>query len=240
MRSKPVVKVAFRDDTGVLLCIWPDDVGYSDVVIGSDYELVGIIRTVQGRRLMLQPACNAVRQYARPTSTPISIPIKETPASLPIATSKAAKPKRSVGKKILKGIAAVFVLATIAGASGSDTPSVVDNQKVIDTTSATSVEPAAEQAPVAEPVAAPPAPVPVPVPAPVPPPAPVPTPVPTPSYSSGSCSGYVNVDGNCIPSPSSASGVQDGYSPTFTCRDGTYSYAQNSRGACSHHGGITR
>ncbi len=47
--------------------------------------------------------------------------------------------------------------------------------------------------------------------------------------------GYINVDGNCIPSPStSPSGA------TAKCRDGTYSYSQNHRGTCSHHGGVAR
>lgn len=28
------------------------------------------------------------------------------------------------------------------------------------------------------------------------------------------------------------------YGPTAQCRDRTYSYAANHRGACSHHGGV--
>lgn len=30
------------------------------------------------------------------------------------------------------------------------------------------------------------------------------------------------------------------YNPTFQCADGIYSFAVNSQGACSHHGGIKR
>lgn len=51
----------------------------------------------------------------------------------------------------------------------------------------------------------------------------------------GSCGEgyYKNVDGNCIASPSNnPSGA------TAKCRDGTYSYSQNRRGTCSHHGGV--
>jgi len=59
-----------------------------------------------------------------------------------------------------------------------------------------------------------------------------------PAAGSGACDGYVNVDGNCVPSPSADGAAQRGYSPTFKCKDGTYSYAQNSQGACSRHGGI--
>jgi hypothetical protein len=52
---------------------------------------------------------------------------------------------------------------------------------------------------------------------------------------SDSCSGgYINVDGNCVQSPSSnPSGA------SAKCRDGTYSYSQNRRGTCSRHGGVS-
>ncbi len=65
-----------------------------------------------------------------------------------------------------------------------------------------------------------------------------PKPAPAPSYQP--CNGYINVDGNCIPSPSTTGGTVGGYSPSYTCVDGTYSYAQHAQGACSHHGGILR
>jgi hypothetical protein len=50
--------------------------------------------------------------------------------------------------------------------------------------------------------------------------------------------GYTNVDGNYVPSPNTSGETIGGYSPTYTCSDGTYSYAQHSQGACSHHGGL--
>jgi resuscitation-promoting factor RpfB len=51
-----------------------------------------------------------------------------------------------------------------------------------------------------------------------------------------SCSyGYINVDGNCVRSPSS-----DPAGATAQCVDGTYSYSQHRSGTCSHHGGVAR
>lgn len=51
-------------------------------------------------------------------------------------------------------------------------------------------------------------------------------------------SGYTNVDDNYIPSPNYSGDTIGGYSPTYTCNDGSYSYAQHSQGACSYHGGV--
>lgn len=51
--------------------------------------------------------------------------------------------------------------------------------------------------------------------------------------------GYVNSDGNYIPSPSYTGGTVDGYSPTAICNDGTYSYSQHTSGTCSSHGGVS-
>jgi hypothetical protein len=48
-------------------------------------------------------------------------------------------------------------------------------------------------------------------------------------------SGYTNVDGNYVPSPS-----DDPAGASAQCADGTYSYSQNRRGTCSHHGGVAR
>jgi hypothetical protein len=74
----------------------------------------------------------------------------------------------------------------------------------------------------------------------VPPPAPVPSPVPannpTPAPApSAPCDGYINVDGNCIASPSS-----NPAGATAQCNDGTYSYSQHRSGTCSRHGGVGR
>jgi len=58
---------------------------------------------------------------------------------------------------------------------------------------------------------------------------------PTSSTVSASCGDgyYRNVNNDCIRRPSS--------NPTGAsakCKDGTYSYSQNRRGTCSHHGGV--
>lgn len=48
-----------------------------------------------------------------------------------------------------------------------------------------------------------------------------------------SCGGYVNVDGNCVPSPDhTRSNLPDG--------DGTYSHSQHKQGSGSWHGGTGR
>ncbi|MEK7545730.1 MAG: DUF3761 domain-containing protein [Patescibacteria group bacterium] len=47
---------------------------------------------------------------------------------------------------------------------------------------------------------------------------------------------YTNVDGNEVPSPYYAPSSPAGASAR--CRDGTYSFSQNRRGTCSHHGGV--
>lgn len=60
-----------------------------------------------------------------------------------------------------------------------------------------------------------------------------PKPAPAPTPSSGSCDGYINSLGNCIPSPSS-----NPQGASAKCHDGTYSYSQHRRGTCSHHGGV--
>jgi len=61
-------------------------------------------------------------------------------------------------------------------------------------------------------------------------------PTPTaPSSSSTTGSGYTNVDGNHVNSPSS-----DPAGATAQCKDGTYSYSQHRSGTCSYHGGVAR
>lgn len=49
---------------------------------------------------------------------------------------------------------------------------------------------------------------------------------------------YTNVYGNCVQSPTTYSSKPVG--ATALCRDGTYSFSQNRRGTCSHHGGVAR
>src|SRR5262245_10654915 len=60
---------------------------------------------------------------------------------------------------------------------------------------------------------------------------------------------YENVDGLCIPDPSSggvpggASGITGGGAPegaTAQCRDGDYSYSTHHSGTCSGHGGVSQ
>lgn len=59
--------------------------------------------------------------------------------------------------------------------------------------------------------------------------------------SSGSQSGvkyYTNSEGNRVQSPVRAKSAPAG--ATAECRDGTFSFSQNRRGTCSHHGGVKR
>lgn len=49
---------------------------------------------------------------------------------------------------------------------------------------------------------------------------------------------YTNSKGNKVQSPTYYNAVPAG--ATALCRDGTYSFSQNRRGTCSHHGGVLR
>ena len=49
-------------------------------------------------------------------------------------------------------------------------------------------------------------------------------------------SGYTNVDGDRIPSPTYSDSVPDGASAQ--CKDGTYSFSAHRQGTCSGHGGV--
>lgn len=65
--------------------------------------------------------------------------------------------------------------------------------------------------------------------------APNPTPA-TPEHGIGR--GYINVDGEWVPSPTR---TKDGKPPAGSkakCRDGSYSFSRHHRGTCSYHGGV--
>jgi hypothetical protein len=47
---------------------------------------------------------------------------------------------------------------------------------------------------------------------------------------------YTNKAGQRVQSPTKSSSVPAG--ATAQCRDGSYSFSQNHRGTCSHHGGV--
>ena len=49
---------------------------------------------------------------------------------------------------------------------------------------------------------------------------------------------YTNKDGQRVQSPTYSKTVPPG--ATAQCRDGTYSFSQNHRGTCSHHGGVAK
>jgi len=49
---------------------------------------------------------------------------------------------------------------------------------------------------------------------------------------------YTNVSGHRVHSPAFSKSVPAGASAE--CRDGTYSFSENRRGTCSHHGGVKR
>ena len=48
---------------------------------------------------------------------------------------------------------------------------------------------------------------------------------------------YTNTEGHSVHRPMHAHHVPRGASAR--CGDGTYSFSQNHRGTCSHHGGVT-
>jgi hypothetical protein len=49
---------------------------------------------------------------------------------------------------------------------------------------------------------------------------------------------YTNSAGQRVQSPTKANAVPSG--ATAQCRDGSYSFSQNHRGTCSHHGGVAK
>ena len=49
---------------------------------------------------------------------------------------------------------------------------------------------------------------------------------------------YVNSQGKTVKRPENCSSTPQG--ATAQCRDGSYSFSQNRRGTCSHHGGVAK
>lgn len=62
------------------------------------------------------------------------------------------------------------------------------------------------------------------------------TATPRPTIPTTSGRSYVNVDGQRVPSPVFSDKRPAG--ATARCGDGSYSFSQNRRGTCSHHGGV--
>lgn len=58
------------------------------------------------------------------------------------------------------------------------------------------------------------------------------------TQSSGDCGTYVNSAGQTVQSPCEYDSPPAG--ATAICADGTYSFSQNRRGTCSHHGGVAQ
>lgn len=52
--------------------------------------------------------------------------------------------------------------------------------------------------------------------------------------------GYINVDGEFVPSPTRAADGQPPPGASAQCQDGTYSFSKHRRGTCSWHGGVAR
>jgi len=50
--------------------------------------------------------------------------------------------------------------------------------------------------------------------------------------------GYINSQGNWVPSPTRTANGQAPAGASARCRDGTFSFSQSRRGTCSHHGGV--
>ena len=64
-----------------------------------------------------------------------------------------------------------------------------------------------------------------------------PTPAAEPALSNDNY--YTNVDDNQVHSPAYTSDNSVPNGASARCRDGTYSFSQNRRGTCSHHGGVS-
>ncbi len=50
--------------------------------------------------------------------------------------------------------------------------------------------------------------------------------------------GYINVDGQWVPSPTKTADGQPPAGASAKCRDGTFSFSKHRQGTCSHHGGV--
>ncbi len=64
----------------------------------------------------------------------------------------------------------------------------------------------------------------------------VPQPVATAPTQQGR--GYINVDGQWVPSPTRTADGQPPPGASAKCRDGTFSFSKHRQGTCSHHGGV--
>lgn len=52
--------------------------------------------------------------------------------------------------------------------------------------------------------------------------------------------GYINSDGERVPSPTWTADGQPPAGASAQCRDGSYSFSRHRQGTCSHHGGVAR
>jgi uncharacterized protein YraI len=52
--------------------------------------------------------------------------------------------------------------------------------------------------------------------------------------------GYINSDGQWVPSPTWTADGQPPPGASAQCRDRSYSFSQHRQGTCSHHGGVAR
>ena len=50
--------------------------------------------------------------------------------------------------------------------------------------------------------------------------------------------GYINSQGEWLPSPTRTADGQPPAAATAHCRDGTFSFSRTRQGTCSHHGGV--
>ena len=50
--------------------------------------------------------------------------------------------------------------------------------------------------------------------------------------------GYINSQGQWVPSPTRTADGQPPAGASAKCRDGTFSFSRSRRGTCSHHGGV--
>lgn len=52
--------------------------------------------------------------------------------------------------------------------------------------------------------------------------------------------GYINSDGEWVPSPAWTADGQPPAGASAQCRDSSYSFSRHRQGTCSHHGGVAR
>ena len=185
------------------------------------------------------PHSSGARPRPVPSRPPASRPpLRPAPVTSAAPTYTDRSKRKNRGRTALLVAVSVVGLVWVAGRARGD-----DDKPTVTSTLAPRSEPRYVTTAEFVPVTLAPSPT-IPVPTLAPPPAPLPTaaaspaPVPQGDPPPQDCGpeSYINVDGNCIPSPVQAPTAPAG--ATAQCRDGTWSFSQHRQGTCSHHGGV--